>query len=92
MATTQKKTTAKKPAPKKAASGKQRVKTPPYNHALRLTVGVVFLLLAVVPGVQLTLPGIAGIILGIGMAVDANVVIFEPVSYTHLTLPTILLV
>ncbi len=28
-------------------------------------------------GVQLTLPGIAGIILGIGMAVDANVVIFE---------------
>ena len=46
MATTQKKTTAKKPAPKKAASGKQRVKTPPYNHALRLTVGVVFLLLA----------------------------------------------
>ena len=46
MATTQKKTTAKKPAPKKAGSGKQRVKTPPYNHALRLTVGVVFLLLA----------------------------------------------
>ena len=46
MATTQKKTTAKKPAPKKAASGKQRVKTPPYNHALRLSVGVVFLLLA----------------------------------------------
>lgn len=28
-------------------------------------------------GVELTLPGIAGIILGIGMAVDANVVIFE---------------
>ena len=28
-------------------------------------------------GVQLTLPGIAGILLGIGMAVDANVVIFE---------------
>jgi len=27
--------------------------------------------------VQLTLPGIAGIILGIGMAVDANVIIFE---------------
>lgn len=27
--------------------------------------------------IQLTLPGIAGIILGIGMAVDANVVIFE---------------
>ena len=28
-------------------------------------------------GVQLTLPGIAGILLGIGMAVDANVIIFE---------------
>ena len=28
-------------------------------------------------GAQLTLPGVAGIILGIGMAVDANVVIFE---------------
>ena len=27
--------------------------------------------------IQLTLPGIAGIILGIGMAVDANVIIFE---------------
>ena len=36
---------------------------------------VVFLL--VLTGAQLTLPGVAGIILGIGMAVDANVVIFE---------------
>ena len=27
--------------------------------------------------IQLTLPGIAGIILGVGMAVDANVIIFE---------------
>lgn len=34
-------------------------------------------LLAVIPGVQLTLPGIAGIVLSIGMAVDANVIIFE---------------
>ena len=31
--------------------------------------------------ITLTLPGIAGIILGIGMAVDANVI---TVSYTHL--------
>ncbi len=38
---------------------------------------VVLLLLGSVPGVQLTLPGIAGIILGVGMAVDANVIIFE---------------
>jgi preprotein translocase subunit SecD len=37
----------------------------------------VLLLLTSVPGVQLTLPGIAGILLGIGMAVDANVIIFE---------------
>ena len=34
-------------------------------------------LLIVLLGAQLTLPGIAGVILGIGMAVDANVVIFE---------------
>ena len=50
------------------------------DWALCVYVIVVFLLLAVVPGVQLTLPGIAGIILGIGMAVDANVVIFERVK------------
>lgn len=37
-------------------------------------------LLAVIPGVQLTLPGIAGIVLSIGMAVDANVIIFERVK------------
>ena len=35
------------------------------------------MLIAVVPGIQLTLPGLAGIVLGIGMAVDANVIIFE---------------
>ena len=36
--------------------------------------------LAVVGSVQLTLPGIAGIILSLGMAVDANVVIFETIK------------
>lgn len=41
---------------------------------------LVFLCIAAVPGIQLTLPGVAGIILGIGMAVDANVVIFERVK------------
>ena len=45
--------------------------------ALVVYVCFVMLLLGSVPGVQLTLPGIAGIILGIGMAVDANVIIFE---------------
>ncbi len=33
--------------------------------------------LAIIPSIQLTLPGIAGILLAIGMAVDASVVIFE---------------
>ena len=33
--------------------------------------------LAIIPNVQLTLPGIAGILLAIGMAVDASIVIFE---------------
>lgn len=45
--------------------------------ALLVYVCFVLLLIASVPGVQLTLPGIAGIVLGIGMAVDANVIIFE---------------
>lgn len=44
--------------------------------ALTIYIMIVVLLLALT-GAQLTLPGIAGIILGIGMAVDANVVIFE---------------
>ena len=44
--------------------------------ALTIYIMVVVLLLALT-GAQLTLPGVAGIILGIGMAVDANVVIFE---------------
>ncbi len=38
---------------------------------------LLFLLTAALIGFTLTLPGIAGIILSIGMAVDANVIIFE---------------
>jgi len=38
------------------------------------------LALALLPFVQLTLPGIAGIILGIGMAVDANIIMFERIK------------
>ena len=45
--------------------------------ALCIYIIVLFLLLAALPGIQLTLPGLAGIVLGIGMAVDANVIIFE---------------
>ena len=66
--------------------------------ALMIYTGLVVLLLNAFD-ITLTLPGIAGIILGIGMAVDANVIIFarvreevaagiSAVSYTHLTLPT----
>lgn len=50
------------------------------NWALCIYIILLFLFIAVVPGIQLTLPGIAGVILGIGMAVDANVVIFERVK------------
>jgi SecD/SecF fusion protein len=46
------------------------------NIALVLNVGLIFGLLTLV-GATLTLPGIAGIVLTIGMAVDANVLIFE---------------
>ena len=47
------------------------------SWALCIYIIVLFLLLAALPGIQLTLPGLAGIVLGIGMAVDANVIIFE---------------
>ncbi len=44
--------------------------------ALTVYILIVTFLLAVTEA-QLTLPGVAGIVLGIGMAVDANVIIFE---------------
>jgi preprotein translocase subunit SecD len=46
------------------------------NIALLLNVGLLFGLLSAI-GATLTLPGIAGIVLTIGMAVDANVLVFE---------------
>lgn len=46
------------------------------NIALIINVGLIFGLLSMV-GATLTLPGIAGIVLTIGMAVDANVLVFE---------------
>ncbi len=48
--------------------------------ALLIYILIDLFLLAVLPGVQLTLPGIAGIVLSIGMAVDANVIIFERIK------------
>ena len=44
--------------------------------ALILNVGMIFGVLSLI-GATLTLPGIAGIVLTIGMAVDANVLVFE---------------
>ncbi|NND21370.1 MAG: protein translocase subunit SecD [Silicimonas sp.] len=46
------------------------------NVALILNVMLLFAILSII-GATLTLPGIAGIVLTIGMAVDANVLIFE---------------
>uniref|UniRef100_UPI0040485EBE protein translocase subunit SecD n=1 Tax=Yoonia sp. TaxID=2212373 RepID=UPI0040485EBE len=46
------------------------------NVALVINVGLIFGLLSLI-GATLTLPGIAGIVLTIGMAVDANVIVFE---------------
>jgi len=46
------------------------------NVALIVNVGLLFGLLSMI-GATLTLPGIAGIVLTIGMAVDANVIVFE---------------
>ena len=45
--------------------------------ALTIYIVIVMYALCTIPGIQLTLPGLAGIVLGIGMAVDANVIIFE---------------
>jgi preprotein translocase subunit SecD len=49
------------------------------NIALILNVAMIFGFLSLI-GATLTLPGIAGIVLTIGMAVDANVLIFERIK------------
>jgi preprotein translocase subunit SecD len=47
------------------------------NVALLANLVFIVGLLSMVPGATLTLPGMAGIVLTVGMAVDANVLIFE---------------
>ncbi|MGF1727124.1 protein translocase subunit SecD [Photobacterium nomapromontoriensis] len=47
------------------------------NIALICNMIMLFGLLALIPGAVLTLPGIAGLVLTVGMAVDTNVLIFE---------------
>ena len=46
------------------------------NIALIINIALIFGMLSIV-GATLTLPGIAGIVLTVGMAVDANVLVFE---------------
>ena len=46
------------------------------SWALTLYIILLFMFVAIFH-IQLTLPGLAGVVLGIGMAVDANVIIFE---------------
>jgi len=50
------------------------------NVALLLNLVCLVGLLSLVPGAVLTLPGIAGLVLTIGMAVDTNVLIFERIK------------
>ena len=46
---------------------------------LALVLNLVFIIaiMSLLPGATLSLPGIAGIVLNLGMAIDANVLIFE---------------
>ena len=47
------------------------------NIALAANLILIIGVMSLIPGATLTLPGIAGIVLTVGMAVDANVLIFE---------------
>ena len=50
------------------------------NIALVGNIVIITGVLSLIPGATLTLPGIAGIVLTVGMAVDANVLIFEQIK------------
>ncbi|EEW05731.1 protein translocase subunit SecD [Vibrio mimicus] len=47
------------------------------NIALMANLVLIIGVMSMIPGATMTLPGIAGIVLTVGMAVDANVLIFE---------------
>ena len=47
------------------------------NLALAVNLVMIVGVMSMIPGATLTLPGMAGIVLTVGMAVDANVLIFE---------------
>ncbi len=50
------------------------------NFALIINILIIISVMSLIPGATLTLPGIAGIVLTVGMAVDANVLIFERIK------------
>lgn len=50
------------------------------DFALVANLVLIVAVLSAIPGATLTLPGIAGIVLTVGMAVDANVLIFERIK------------
>lgn len=50
------------------------------NFSLLIYIILMLFFLQAIPFIQLTLPGIAGIILSIGMAVDGNIIIFERIK------------
>ena len=47
------------------------------NCALLANIVLIIGVMSMIPGATMTLPGIAGIVLTVGMAIDANVLIFE---------------
>jgi len=67
------------PTGKKKANGKSEIEKREEiaNAALLFNIVMIIAVMAMIPGATLTLPGIAGIVLTVGMAVDANVLIFE---------------
>ena len=50
------------------------------NVALIVNIILLIGLMSLLPGATLTMPGIAGIVLAVGMSVDANVLIFERIK------------
>ncbi|PCJ17362.1 MAG: protein translocase subunit SecD [Gammaproteobacteria bacterium] len=50
------------------------------NIALVMNIVILVAVMSLIPGATLTLPGIAGIVLTVGMAVDANVLIFARIK------------
>ncbi len=50
------------------------------NLALVANIVILVGLMSLIPGATLSMPGIAGIVLSVGMSVDANVLIFERIK------------